>query len=130
MNLKNNIFKHSKRNQKGASIFAVIFLLVIVGMVLLSALKVVPAYLNNNIIANAMEGMINNNDFEAVSLAEVRSGLQSSLVTNGIRDFASSNVVLTREGDDRYIDINYETRAPLFYNIEVVVIFENRFDKN
>lgn len=99
-------------------------------MVLLSALKVVPSYLDNNVIVNAMQGIIDNNDFENMSLADVRSDLQRSLITNSIRDFSSSNVVLTREGDERYIDINYETRSPLFYNIEIVVVFENRFDKN
>jgi len=118
------------RQQKGASVFTVIFLLVIIGIVLLSALKVAPAYLDNNIMVNAMNGMIDNNDFEEMSVSEVRSALQRSLITNGIRDFDASNVVLTREGNDRYIDINYETRASLFYNIEIVVTFENRFDKN
>ena len=130
MNFYKNISNNTKRSQKGASIFATIFFLVIVGMVLLSVLKVVPSYLDNNVIKNAMQGMIDNNDFEETSLSDVRSELQRSLITNGIRDFSSANVVLIREGDERYIDINYETRSPLFYNIEIVVVFENRFDKN
>ena len=131
MNLKNNVnnFKSTCR-QKGASIITIIILLVMVGIIFLSVLKVAPAYLDDNVVGNAMEGMINNNDFEAVSLSEVRSELQRALITNGIRDFDASKVVLIREGDDRYIDINYETRAPLFYNIEIVVVFENRFAKN
>ena len=77
-----------------------------------------------------MEGIISNNDFEAMSMSEIRSALQRSMVTNSIRDFETSNVVLTREGDDSFVDINYESRVPLFYNIEIVVVFENRFDKN
>lgn len=121
---------NSLKQQAGASFFVVILLLVIVGMVLLSALKVAPSYMDNNVIVNAMEGIINNNDFPNMSLSDIRSDLQRSLVTNSIRDFDLSNVVLTREGDDRYIDINYEARSPLFYNIEIVVVFENRFDKN
>lgn len=131
MNLKNNVhsFKSAKR-QNGASFLTIIFLLVIIGMVLLSAIKVAPAYMDNNVVVNAMEGIINNNDFEAMGVGDVRSDLQRSLITNGIRDFDASNIVLTREGDDRYIDINYEYRTPLFYNIEIVVMFENRFDKN
>jgi hypothetical protein len=131
MNLKNNFCRfNSLRRQKGASFFAIIILLVMVGMVLLFALKVAPAYMNNNVIVNAMDGMINNNDFESMSIAEVRSSLQRSLVTNNIRDFSTSNAVLTREGDDSFVDINYESRVPLFYNIDIVVVFENRFDKN
>lgn len=118
------------KRQAGASFITIIFLLVIVGMALLSALKIAPAYMDNNVVVNAMEGIINNNDFSSMSLSDIRSDLQRSLVTNSIRDFDLGNVVLTREGSNSYIDINYESRSPLFYNIEIVVVFENRFDKN
>ncbi len=131
MNFKNSLYRfNSIKRQKGASIFAIIILLVMVGMVLLSAMKVAPTYLANTVIVNAMDGMINNNDFEGMSMSEVRSELRRSLVTNNIRDFDTDNVVLNREGDDSFVDINYENRAPLFYNIDLVVSFENRFDKN
>ncbi len=131
MNLTNNFYKFNPlRRQKGASVFAIIILLVMVGMFLLSALKVAPSYMDNNVIVNAMDGMINNNDFESMSIAKVRSNLQRSLVTNNIREFDSSSGVLTREGNNNFVDINYESRVPLFYNIDIVVTFENRFDKN
>lgn len=131
MNLTNNFYKFNPlRRQKGASVFAIIILLVMVGMFLLSALKVAPSYMDNNVIVNAMDGTINNNDFESMSIAEVRSNLQRSLVTNNIREFDSSSVVLTREGNNNFVDINYESRVPLFYNTDIVVTFENRFDKN
>ena len=121
---------YSLAQQKGASFVGIVFLLVIVGMALLSALKVAPSYMDNNVINNAIEGMANNNDFTTMSIGDIRSDLQRSLITNGIRNFDTSNVVITREGNRNYVDINYESRVPLFYNIEIVVIFENRFDKN
>ena len=99
----------SVKRQAGASFFTIIFLLVIVGMVLLSALKIVPAYMDNNVVVNAMEGIINNNDFSSMSLSDIRSDLQRTLVTNSIRDFDLGSVVLTREGNNSYIDINYES---------------------
>ncbi len=127
----NNLYKFaSPKRQKGASFFGIVILLVIVGLFLLSALKVAPSYMDNNVIVNTMEGIISNNDFKAMSIAEIRADLQRSLVTNNIRDFEGSNVVLTRQGNDSFVDINYESRVPLFYNISVVVAFENRFDKN
>lgn len=86
--------------------------------------------MDNNVVTNAMEGIIANNDFETMSVQDIKYDLQRSLTTNSIRDFDINNVVLTREGDDSFIDINYERREPLFYNIEIVVVFKNRFDKN
>ena len=124
MNLNNNSYKFaSLKAQKGASVFGIVILLVIVGMFLLSALKVAPSYMDNNVIVNAMEGIISNNYFEAMSISEVRASLQRTLTTNNIREFDMTNVVLTREGDDRFVDINYEPRVPLFYNIEILVVY-------
>ena len=111
----------SVKRQAGASFFTIIFLLVIVGMVLLSALKIAPAYMDNNVVVNAMEGIINNNDFSSMSLSDIRSDLQRTLVTNSIRDFDLGSVVLTREGNNSYIDINYESRSHLFYNIKLLL---------
>ncbi len=131
MNLNNNSYKFaSLKSQKGASFFGIVILLVMVGMFLLSALKVAPSYMDKNVIVNTMEGIISNNDFQSMSISEVRSSLQRTLTTNNIRDFDTANVVLTREGDDRFVDINYESRVPLFYNIDIRVTFENRFNKN
>jgi len=103
----NNLYKFaSPKRQKGASFFGILILLVIVGLFLLSALKVAPSYMDNNVIVNTMEGIISNNDFKAMSIAEIRADLQRSLVTNNIRDFEGSNVVLTRQGNDSFVDIN------------------------
>ena len=108
MNLTNNFYKFNPlRRQKGASVFAIIILLVMVGMFLLSALKVAPSYMDNNVIVNAMDGMINNNDFESMSIAKVRSNLQRSLVTNNIREFDKEiykkfNLILSLKVEDKY----------------------------
>lgn len=119
----------SKKAQRGASIFGMAMLLALIGLFLLSALKIAPVYLDNNVIVNAMEGLANNNDLRVMSVGEIRNALGRSLRTNNV-SLDLNDVVLNREGNNEYIDINYESRVPLFYNIEVVVTFENRFDKN
>ena len=127
---KGSLASFSITKQKGASFFGTVMLLVVIGMVLLSGLKVAPSYLDNGVIVNAMEGMANNNDLAEMSVAEIRSSLQRSLQTNNINRFDMSSVQAVRADGQDYIDINYESRVPLFYNIEVVVIFENRFERN
>jgi len=127
---KGSLASFSIAKQKGASFFGTVMLLVVIGMVLLSGLKVAPSYLDNGVIVNAMEGMANNNDLAEMSVAEIRSSLQRSLQTNNINRFDMSSVQAVRADGQDYIDINYESRVPLFYNIEVVVIFENRFERN
>lgn len=103
-------------------------LVALFGLFLVAALKIAPAYIDNNVVENAMEGIQANNDIAAMSVNDIRTSLMRTLNTNNI-SFDASNVVLVREGGKEYIDINYESRVRLFYNIEAVVTFQNRFDK-
>ena len=76
-----------------------------------------------------MNGMVERKELGEMSIAEIRSSLMRTLNTNRIIDFEASNVNLVREDGKEFIDINYETRKPLFYNIEAVVVFKHRYEK-
>lgn len=119
----------NSKHQSGASFFGTIFLLILLAIFLLTGLRIAPAYIDNNVIVNAMNSMDSNNDLSSMSLNEIRDNLLRTLTNNGIRNFDRNSVQLTQEGRAEYIDINYETRFPLIYNIEVVVTFENRFER-
>ena len=118
----------SKKRQRGA-FYSTLILVALVGLFLTAGLKIAPAYIDNNIIVDAMEGIRENNNIAELGLPEIRTMLMRTLNTNNIRNFDAANVVLVREGAMEYIDINYETRVRLFFNIDAMVKFENRFDK-
>ncbi len=117
----------SAKSQRG-SIYTTMILVALFGLVILATLKVAPAYIDDNAISGTIENMAETPEFADMSLADVRSGLMRTLNTNRI-DFDASNVVLVKEGANEYIDVNYESRKALFYNIEAVVIFSHRFEK-
>lgn len=114
--------------QRGASFFGTVMLLVLVGLTLLFGLKVAPAYLDNNVITNAMAGL-SNNDLGNMTMAQIRESLRRSLQTNNIDGSALQNLQEVSVDGEDYIDINYESRVHLFYNIDIVVVFENRFPR-
>ncbi len=115
------------RSQRG-SIYTTMILVVLFAMVILAALKVVPAYIDDSTITGTMQTLADGDEFETMSLAQVQTNLMRTLNTNRI-DFDAKNIVLTKDGAKEYIDINYESRKPLFYNIEAVVVFSHRFEK-
>ena len=116
------------KRQSGASFFGTVMLLVLVGLTLLFGLKVAPAYLDNNVITNAMAGLANN-DLGNMTLPQIRESLRRSLQTNNIDGSALQNLQEVSVDGEDYIDINYESRVHLFYNIDIVVVFENRFPR-
>lgn len=118
----------SKKAQRG-SIYTTMILVALFGLVILAALKIAPAYIDDQAIAGTLESMAETEEFSTMSITEVRQSLMRTLNTNRI-DFDASNVVLVKEGGKEYVDVNYESRKPLFYNIEAVVVFSHRFEKN
>jgi hypothetical protein len=115
--------------QQGASLWGVMILVGLIGLVLTMALKIAPTYMTNNIIANAINGIIANNDIKTMPITEIRNDLMRTVRTNRIEGFNPADVKVVRENDIEYIDIKYERRVHLMYNIDAVVMFNNRFNK-
>ena len=126
---KMNVIASSTLQKQRGSAYSTMIMVVLIAMFLTAALKLAPAYLANNVINNAMASIAENNDMAVISIGEIRSALMRTLDTNDIRGFNAANVQVVMEGSQEFVDINYERRVPLFYNIEAVVIFENMFDK-
>ena len=119
---------NSPAAQRG-SIYTTMILVALFGLVILAALKIAPAYIDDQAIAGTMETMAESSEFSTMSITDIRQSLMRTLNTNRI-DFDASNVVLVKEGGKEYVDVNYESRKTLFYNIDAVVKFEHRFEKN
>ena len=115
--------------QLGASLWGTMLLVGMLGLVLTMALKIAPAYMTNNVIANAINGIIANNDIKTMAIGEIRNDLMRTVRTNRIEGFDPADVKVVREGNLEYIDIQYERRVHLMYNIDAVVTFNDRFNK-
>ena len=124
-----NKIRMSPVRQLGASLWGTMLLVGLIGLVLTMGLKIIPAYLSNNVIVNAINGVIANNDIKTMGIAEIRNDLMRTVRTNRIENFNPANVTVTRENSLEYLDVNYETRVHLMYNIDAVVVFNNRFNK-
>lgn len=118
--------KLSGRQQ--GSFYSTAIIVILFGVFLTVALKIAPAYMDNSVIKNAMEGIDANNDLAQMPLAEIRTSIMRTLNTNNV-EFDASNITLVEEGGSEYIDIVYERRIPLFSNISALVSFEQRYEK-
>ena len=109
--------------------YSTVIIVAMFGLVMTAALKVAPLYMDNNVVVDAMEGVMANNDISEMSLGEIRSALSRTLIVNNV-DLPGDAMTEVREGSTDYIVISYEARTPLFYNISAVVSFDNRFARN
>lgn len=117
----------SPKSQQG-SMYTTVMVVALVGIVAIAGLKAIPAYMDNGVVVGTIEAMDERNELEKMNVREIRAALQRTLITNGIRDFDPLNIQLISEDGERYVTINYEVRSPLFMNIDLVVVFDDRFD--
>lgn len=109
--------------------YSTVIIVAMFGLFLTAGLKIAPLYMDNNVIVDAMEGVMANNDISEMSVGEIRSALNRTLIVNNV-ELPGDAMTEERDGSMDYVVISYEARTPLFYNISAVVQFENRFAKN
>lgn len=105
--------------------------LLVGGFFLTCALKLGPVYADNFLIRDALksiDSMRNSRSYAELSESDIRTHLTNYFNINGIRDVPRNAISIQRKADSIVVDINYERRIPLIYNIDVVLTFSNQFD--
>jgi hypothetical protein len=121
-------FRKLPQNQIG-SFYSTVIIVAMFGIFLTAALKLAPAYMDNGVVVTTMEGIAANKDLGEMTITEIRADMVRSLGVNNVALSGDAINVVEEDGQE-FVDIIYETRVPLFYNISALVSFNNRFEKN
>ena len=114
--------------QQGAGYYALIVVLTLLGVIIYSGLKVAPAYVNDQIISTTLDNLRDSGDLAKMPLRDIRQHITRTMQANG-ESFDSDSIDQVEEGNVDYIVVKYESRRPLFYNMEVLVKFNHRVPK-
>jgi hypothetical protein len=114
--------------QRGASKFGIVITLLVVGLFFPVRMKIVPVYMDHNLISSVAQAMLESGRTDSMMQAEVRREFANSLSVNNIRDFDASAVTSSRANNKSEITLIYEKRVPLFHNINAVISFNEKFE--
>jgi len=114
--------------QKGASLYALIVVMTLLGILILAGLKLSPAYIDDMVVKNAIENLKESGELEDMSLRDIRRYVTRTVQTNGV-NFASDSIDQVEEGGVDYIAVEYESRVAMFLNIDAIVKFSYRIEK-
>jgi len=114
--------------QKGASLYALIVVMILLGILILAGLKLSPAYIDDMVVKNAIENLKESGELEDMSLRDIRRYVTRTVQTNG-GNFASDSIDQVEEGGVDYIAVEYESRVAMFLNIDAIVKFSYRIEK-
>lgn len=115
------------KKQRGATLTSTIIVIFIGGFLLQVAFKVGPHYLDNLIIAGAID-QIGQSNLEDETISDIRRKVSDFFTINNIRDVPVSDLVINRNKEGVRISLDYEKRIEMFSNIDVVLKFNNHYD--
>ena len=117
----------TRKQQKGASIFAIIVLLIIAGFFFSVGFKLYPAYFDNKLVDSVLTEMIGNNDELNQSEFLIKRTVQRKFTVNQIR-LPKEALKIIKEGNKVILDLDYQVRVPMFANVDAMVKFKKKYE--
>ena len=109
----------------GFSIWAALINLLLLGALLVMALRVVPSYMQYLTIKDLITRAADEHDPGSESVSDLKIRLAKLLNTNQIYDTSIDDIEVYRERGAIVIDANYEKRFPAFWILDGVMKFED-----
>ncbi len=113
--------------QRGLGLWGWIFVLGALGFIVMVTLQLIPIYLNEMAIEKVVKTTANDPGNGSLPPAELRKAMQTRWDVEGITSLDTKDIKIVKTGAGRALSYDYEARAPLFYNISIVVHFQNSF---
>ena len=110
---------------QGFNVWAVSLNLLLLGALLVMALRVVPSYMEYLTIRDLITRAAEEYDPRSETITDLRVRLAKLLNTNQIYDTSIDDIEVYRERGAIVIDANYEKRFPLFWILDGVMKFED-----
>ena len=114
----------SLREQASVSKFGLFVGFILIMLFITFGLKVVPLYLDHNLISGVYEELIENGGAANMTITEIRQRVSNTLRINNVTDFDLSSITTRKENDQAIIIIAYERRVELAANFDVVAKFD------
>ncbi len=119
----------SLRAQRGS--FAGWFLVIVIILGLSSiAIRLIPHYIDYRTIRSVIEDMVADDRVARSNATQFHRTFRERLQINSIRDFDSANALtVDARSGQLTVDLRYEVREPLFGNADIVLRFEDSFER-
>ena len=114
--------------QQGVGYYALVVVLTLLGIFIFTGLKIMPAYVSDGIVTTSLNNLKESGELSSMSLRNIRQHVVRTMQANG-ESFNSDSIDQVEENRVDFIVVEYETRLPLFYNMDVVVKFNHRIEK-
>jgi uncharacterized membrane protein len=117
----------STRLQKGATLWGMLFMIMLIVFFSLLTIKIVPSYIENQKIQKALNGLSQDQAAVRMNRYQIIKSLTNRLYIDMADELVDLSEALTisKTREARVITISYEKVVPLAFNISALLDFEN-----
>lgn len=115
--------------QKGISLVTGLVILVFVALLAITVIRIIPLYYDNYVVNHILEKIKVDPAAKNLTSNQLKDKVFQALQDERIQDVSRQNISVERLSRSMVIDIKYERRTRLFYNIDAVVSFSNHLEK-
>lgn len=117
----------ARKYQRGASIWMILLMVIVLGFGAIFALKLIPIYIESYKIDKAMQGTMTG-DVANQSVRNIKEALLRRLDIDDVRRIVERNyrdyVTISKKGGGVTLAVDYEAEEHLFGNLYIVARFE------
>ena len=117
------------KKQQGLTTLGILICAMVIVAVMLLAIKVVPLYMNDYAIGKAIASLEEEEGLYNKTKAEIRNIVRRKLTADYVTDLDNDAFQIEKKKGVIIIDVNYESRVPVVYNIDVVAKFSHHLEK-
>ena len=111
--------------QRGMTGVGWLLILMILGFVIYTALKLWPIYYDYFMISSSMNSVTSQSGLATKNPAQIKQALIKQLLINNVRDLDKDDIYVSVEKGSVQLEVAYEVRTPFVGNIDLLVSFEN-----
>ncbi|MGM0594507.1 MAG: DUF4845 domain-containing protein [Pseudomonadota bacterium] len=111
--------------QRGEGVWPVIFLLLLIGFVAYTVLKLFPVYMEDFSISSTMESIQEDQQKEYRGPISVREAILRRLRMNNVKRVGMNDVIVSRERGNYVATIDYKVVVPYIGNLSLMMEFSH-----
>jgi len=117
---------HRVKNQAGLTAIGLILILIPVGLAVYIILRAAPAYIEALSVGDVVNSLKKEMDLKEKSREEIYAMIKKRLDVNNISSVEKDDIKIQKTVNDVTVTIDYEARAPLFWNVVLAFSFHKR----
>jgi hypothetical protein len=115
---------HRAKHQAGLTAIGLILTLIPVALAVYIVLKAAPAYIEAFSVGDVVNSLKREPELKEKSREEIYNMIKKRLDVNDIRSVAKEDVIIKKTTNDVTVNIDYEVKVPLFWNIALALSFQ------